>query len=79
MSATLCLSLPLICGLFEVRDHVECISISPALNIVPRSSSFSVNLWVNMWISLCQGNFRKIVALWPVDTMLLVRPIFGVF
>lgn len=78
MSARLCLSLPLIYGLFEGKDYVECISVSPALNIVPRSRRFSISLWMNI-MNLCKGDFMKIVAMWPVNTALLVRPIFGVF
>ena len=40
-------------GLFEGKNHVECVSMFPAPNIVPGSNRFSMSLWVNMLINLC--------------------------
>ena len=78
MSARLCLFL-LIYGLFEGKDHVECVSMFPAPNIVLRSNRFSTSLWVNMLINLHWRDFMKIVVVWAVDIVLLVRPILGIF
>lgn len=58
MSARLCL-FPLIYGLFEGKDHVECVSMFPAPNIVLRSNRFSTSLWVNMLINLHWRGFYE--------------------
>lgn len=53
---------PLIYGLLEGKDRVESISISLALNMMPRTSKFSVSVWMNMLINLYQRGLMKSVA-----------------
>lgn len=82
-SVRLCLSSPLISEYFGDKDCIECISMSPVLNTVRRSSRFSISLSKKMLINVCwerggERDLMKVGEMWPVDTVLLVTSVSGV-